>query len=863
MLNINHFQNNGVKMLKNQQKLTHKTQYKARGCIFLMLCILLVVGIMPLVSAEITNGLIAYYSFDETSGLNLPDDTGNYSDALLENMVGDEWEAGILRNALRFDGSTDSVQAKDIITPIGAKSISVWFKPDSNHTVTAGRILGNAFISTSNGLLMDFSGGNLTIRLHYASPGNQLFQLKAENINFFDGDWHNVILTWDGTTGGDKARLYIDGISIVNTTSTGTESNTPSNNFTIGARPNGASRDLFFDGLIDEILISNNEFNKTQIDEIYNGGDGFNPLKPFWTLSVDLITPLNGSFYSDIGTNFTANYTIFKANLTNATYYVWKDDILFNSTTVDITGDVSNSTILYINNFTLNDYKWNVYACGINATATLCEWGDSNFTFNVGASIVNETYSNETYETSEEYFEVTVELLSGVILYDSNFIYNEIMYDADYVSLGGSLYKIFTTFNVPSVDSSTVFDFFWQLSYLSDVIITQNLTARQQTVIPIADLVITNNTCDAGFSEAIHYDFFDEKNLTDLNYIDVKYNFQYGYGNLTSNLLYGNIEGISDLRICINSTFNNYLIGYGEVEYSDENHSLRRHYLFEKRILSNTTTSNISLYSLYKSISTSFLVEIRTPTLSPYVNKYTSLLRWYPSLNKYNVVEMGKTDDKGQTVSKVESEDADYRIGVYELNGTLIYLASPIRMVCIQSPCTYILNVPDEEDISYTNFLGLEFTEITYSNGVFYFQYNDPSQSTESISLSVYKVTGSYKSLICTDNSTSFTDLLICNVSSYSGNLFAVVYRTASPLRTFLNKWVNAGTTVFTSSAGLFITMLIFITLILLGSVSPVIAIVFGIFALIPALVLKTITYPILISIAIIGGIVIHFMRKS
>jgi len=793
MLNINHFQSNGAKMLKNQQKLMNKKPYKARGCIFLMLCILLIAGIMPLIKADITS---EYYD------------------------VGDDESGSLYGN--RYSVQTFTIGNVGLNKDIYIINVSL----KVNVSVDPGNITLNIKNVNATGYPI---GGNL-------STG----WLAGSSITTGSSEWYNF--TMPSTLLNSSTQYAIE----------------------IRASEGNATKYLRWARDGTSATYTGGQFIYTT-----NGGSSWIPLPTkdsmfrlyglVENLTVTLISPSNDTAISDIGTNFTANYTSYTSDLTNATYYIYKDGAIFNQSTVEITG-TDNSTTLYIDNFTLGSYLWNVLACNNNGE---CEWGDNNFSLGVGGSIINETYNNETYETSEEYFEITVGLLSGVILYDSNFIYNGTIYNADYDSLGGNLYKISTTFNVPSVDSSTVFDFFWQLSYLSGVIVTQNLTARQQTVIPIADLVITNNTCGAGFSEAIHYDFFDEKNLTDLDYVNVKYNFQYGYGNLTSNLLYGNIEGISDLRVCINSTFNNYLIGYGEVEYSDENHSLRRHYLFERRTLSNTTTSNISLYSLYKSISTSFLVEIRTPTLSPYVNKYISLLRWYPSLNKYNVVEMGRTDDKGQTVSKVESEDADYRIGVYELNGTLIYLASPIRMVCVQSPCTYILSVPDEEDISYTNFLGLEFTDITYSNGVFYFQYNDPSQSTESISLSVYKVTGSYKSLICTDSSTSFTDLLICNVSSYSGNLFAVVYRTASPLRTIINKWINAGTTLFTNSIGLFITLLILITLILLGSVSPIIAIVFGIFALIPALVLKTITYPILISIAIIGGIVIHFMRKA
>jgi hypothetical protein len=225
---------------------------------------------------------------------------------------------------------------------------------------------------------------------------------------------------------------------------------------------------------------------------------------------------------------------------------------------------------------------------------------------------------------------------------------------------------------------------------------------------------------------------------------------------------------------------------------------------------------------------------------------------------------MVKTDDKGQTVKKVKIEDVDYRLGVYHLNGSLIYLANPIRMVCLVSPCSYTLTVKESETIQSEESYGVE-TDLTFGGDTFTLVYNDPSQNTERMELRVYQIgSTSGDTLICNSSGTSFTGILNCNVSAYSGLLKAGAFRTASPERSIAMLIVDTATTLFQGKFGLFIQFMITLTLIFLGIISPITSIILGILSLVfGAFLFKTITYPILIGIAILGGIVIHLMRRS
>jgi len=88
---------------------------------------------------------------------------------------------------------------------------------------------------------------------------------------------------------------------------------------------------------------------------------------------------------------------------------------------------------------------------------------------------------------------------------------------------------------------------------------------------------------------------------------------------------------------------------------------------------------------------------------------------------------------------KVKVEDVDYRVGVYERDGTLIQLAAAVRMACLVNPCTYTLQV-DSAETDFFSVYDVESTLVYDSdNSRFVFTWNDASQATDSMRLDVYK----------------------------------------------------------------------------------------------------------------------------
>jgi hypothetical protein len=546
--------------------------------------------------------------------------------------------------------------------------------------------------------------------------------------------------------------------------------------------------------------------------------------------------------YAKLNGTLQLNFTAIDTNLDK----VWYN---YNGTNITIAGAVSG--VYNISNITLTTKKnITIYANDTagNLKAEVFSWDYTLFE-------TSRSFNSTTFTTAEEPFTLNI-TTDGSQIPIAYLVYNGTSYLA--TRTGNLTNPMFS--NSITMTNAGNMSFYWSILWGSQVI---NTSTSYQQVTAVTAMNITSSACSAGLTKVANFTFANEVNFTALTGATVNYNFKYGIANSTGLFSAGTLTNVSVFNVCLNLTQSaNYTIGYGEVQYSNDGYSDRRFYLFENTRYSNNTITNV-LYSLPNANSYSFLFEARTPALNVYSDKYVSLLRWYPNINDYKIVEMGKTDQKGQTVFKVKTEDVDYRIGIYERDGTLIYLANPIRMVCLVSPCSYTLTVRTTEGYSYDNRLQVQ-NELTYNNGTFTFTYNDPSQATDLMRLVVYSMSGTDETQICEDNSTSFTAILSCDVSSTTGVLKAVAYRTASPEFPLATLIIDTLTTIFQGTFGLFLQFLLTTTLILAGLISPVVAIILGILSLlIGVLVFKTISISIAIGIGILGAIVIHFIKRQ
>lgn len=196
---------------------------------------------------------VAWFKFDEASG-NVTDSKGT----AVGTVTGATRVTGVSGKALNFNGSS-YVQFNSKVVPIGKKSIR--FKIKTNQM--GGRILSHIESATNNGEAIGvFTDGTIWWRIF--NGGSAIIDIKS-TVTVVDNEWHDILLTWDGTKSTGGVKIYIDNMNTPSNTGTATnlETSTQSRNFTIGAIWNGTAYSAYFIGQIDELEIYNNVINSS------------------------------------------------------------------------------------------------------------------------------------------------------------------------------------------------------------------------------------------------------------------------------------------------------------------------------------------------------------------------------------------------------------------------------------------------------------------------------------------------------------------------------------------------------------------------------------------------------------------------
>lgn len=168
-----------------------------------------------------------------------------------------------------FNGASNSqITFASYITPLGAKTVSIWF----NTTMTTfTRFIGN-LSENGNGtgfqFMMDTPAGYKMSISAYKSNVVMYTTTSLSTIN--DGKWNNIIMTWDGTTNANGVNIYYNGNLEVSATSNSTESVAPSGVLRIGRY----STTYDYTGAIDEVIIENRAWAAQEVKKYYTNSIG-------------------------------------------------------------------------------------------------------------------------------------------------------------------------------------------------------------------------------------------------------------------------------------------------------------------------------------------------------------------------------------------------------------------------------------------------------------------------------------------------------------------------------------------------------------------------------------------------------------
>jgi len=204
--------------------------------------------------------LIAQYFFEG----DLLDETANNNDGTINGGGTEVYADGVVGQGFSFNGSTD-IKIGD--TPFDFErtdpfTISTWIKTTSVNVddFIFGKNTGNIGYQ----MFLRITNNELRVRISNAA-GNRIL-LDSVGVNVRDGEWHQIVQTYDGSSTAAGVTIYVDSIpvtkSVVNDTLTASILN--NTEFVIGNQEESVTT-KYFSGQMDFFSIYDNELTAEEV----------------------------------------------------------------------------------------------------------------------------------------------------------------------------------------------------------------------------------------------------------------------------------------------------------------------------------------------------------------------------------------------------------------------------------------------------------------------------------------------------------------------------------------------------------------------------------------------------------------------
>ena len=256
------------------------------GCAVLIALMLITAGYA---TADLAEGLVVYFTFDNVKGKTIVDDSGNGLDAdIIANtdIVDGKYGKAIRITAVGAD--CVNVPASDDLKITGEITMAAWINQDSWATDAQwfDKNCHNGGEHTSYGIGAFGDGKNFNMFLGTGNDRPRLDQPHALETK----KWHHVVGTYDGST----MKIYVDGEVAAEQDQAFDFKGTNDQDLRIGCskdRPNYT----FENGSIDEAAVWRRALSEDEIQAIAN--EGFLAVSP-----LDKVATTWGSLKREIGT---------------------------------------------------------------------------------------------------------------------------------------------------------------------------------------------------------------------------------------------------------------------------------------------------------------------------------------------------------------------------------------------------------------------------------------------------------------------------------------------------------------------------------------------------------------------------------
>jgi hypothetical protein len=273
--------------------------------------------------ADITTGLIGYYTFDENQGTTINDYSGNNKNGTINGGT-PVWTTGKYGYGLYFDGINDWIDLGNDSNTFNFEwnepfSICMWLKRDgttgANQFIISRRDSGQGV-----GWMLMIMNATNKIRMNFASGGSIILDSSETFTSTPPTEWFHLVMTYSGSGIDSGVNIYANGVPLnLNKSGQTISSGTLKTNVEVRISSRN-DNSVFFKGIMDEIRIYNRELIQSDINEIYN-----NVFKAYIPLNLKVLSGIQQASltwdtprYSELVT--VSSYKIYKKKSTDASY---------------------------------------------------------------------------------------------------------------------------------------------------------------------------------------------------------------------------------------------------------------------------------------------------------------------------------------------------------------------------------------------------------------------------------------------------------------------------------------------------------------------------------------------------------------